>query len=107
MAGPVAPPQAQGPGPLLAPGRLAPLLALSVLALGALSLWLGQDLNFDLLNYHYYTGYAFLHGRTFRDVAPADRGVVISALRNPRTSCASACASSARRGERSTCEPRP
>ena len=71
MAGPVAPPQVQGPGPLLAPGRLAPLLTLSVLALGALSLWLGQDLNFDLLNYHYYTGYAFLHGRTFRDLAPA------------------------------------
>ena len=42
-----------------------------VAALGGLSLHLGQDLNFDLLNYHYYTGYAFLHGRTFHDIAPA------------------------------------
>lgn len=30
----------------------------------------GQDVNFDLLNYHYFTGYAYLHGRT-GDVAPA------------------------------------
>ena len=52
-------------------GRLA-LFAAPVLALmGGLSLWLGQDLNFDLLNYHYYAGYAFLHGRTFHDLAPA------------------------------------
>ena len=42
-----------------------------MLAFGGLSLWLGQDLNFDLLNYHYYTGYAFLHGRTFHDIVPA------------------------------------
>jgi hypothetical protein len=58
--------------PLLqAPRRLAFLLALLVLASGGLSLQLGQDLNFDLLNYHYYNGYAFLHGRTFTDLAPA------------------------------------
>ena len=50
---------------------MALLLAGLVLALGGLSLWLGQDVNFDLLNYHYYDGYAFLHGRTFEDVAPA------------------------------------
>ncbi|TSJ59115.1 DUF2029 domain-containing protein [Atlantibacter subterranea] len=30
----------------------------------------GQDVNFDLLNYHYFTGYAYLHGRT-GDIAPA------------------------------------
>jgi hypothetical protein len=60
-----------GPAPILSPRRLAALLVLLVLALGGLSLRLGQDLNFDLLNYHYYTGYAFLHGRTFDDVAPA------------------------------------
>jgi len=52
-------------------GRLAGLLAIAVLALGGLSLRLGQDLNFDLLNYHYYNGYAFLHGRLDRDIAPA------------------------------------
>lgn len=54
--------------------RSAGLLALLgslVLALGAFSLHLGQDVNFDLLNYHYYVGYAFLHGRTFSDLAPA------------------------------------
>jgi hypothetical protein len=53
------------------PARLAVLLAALVLALGGFSLLFGQDLNFDLLNYHYYTGYAFLHGRTFHDIAPA------------------------------------
>jgi hypothetical protein len=53
------------------PAWLAAALLGFVLALGALSLALGQDLNFDLLNYHYYDGYAFLHGRTFDDIAPA------------------------------------
>jgi hypothetical protein len=46
-------------------------LATAPLAAGLASLQLGQDLNFDLLNYHYYTGYAFLHGRSFRDIAPS------------------------------------
>jgi hypothetical protein len=70
MAGPDAETQPR-PGALLTPRRLAALTLLLVLALGGLSLRLGQDVNFDLLNYHYYTGYAFLHGRTFEDVAPA------------------------------------
>jgi hypothetical protein len=53
-------------------GRWAALLLSgAVLALGGLSLRLGQDVNFDLLNYHYYDGYAFLHGRLSRDIAPA------------------------------------
>ncbi len=30
----------------------------------------GQDVNFDLLNYHYFTGYSYFHGRT-GDIAPA------------------------------------
>ena len=51
-------------------GRAAWLLAAAVLALGTLSLRLGQDINFDLLNYHYYAGYALLHGRMDRDVVP-------------------------------------
>lgn len=55
----------------MTPRRLAGLLAIAVLALGGLSLWLGQDVNFDLLNYHYYDGYAFLHDRLDRDIAPA------------------------------------
>ncbi len=71
MGGPEARPAAFGPGPILTPRRLAGLLVLLVLGLGGLSLRLGQDLNFDLLNYHYYTGFAFVHGRTFRDMAPA------------------------------------
>lgn len=31
----------------------------------------GQDLNWDLLNYHFYTGYALLNGRYVQDVAAA------------------------------------
>ena len=31
----------------------------------------GQDLNWDLLNYHFYTGYALLHGRYAYDIAAA------------------------------------
>ena len=38
---------------------------------GLLSLWLGADRNFDLLNYHVYNAYAFLDGRVGRDLAPA------------------------------------
>ena len=36
-----------------------------------LSLLGGKDLNWDLLNYHYYNGWALLHGRSDIDVAPA------------------------------------
>lgn len=42
-----------------------PLLA------GLLSLWLGADRNFDLINYHLYDAYAFLQGRLATDLAPA------------------------------------
>lgn len=38
---------------------------------GLLSLWLGQDANWDLRNYHLYNGYAALHGRLGLDLAPA------------------------------------
>ena len=38
-------------------------------ALAALAI--GQDANFDLLNYHYYDPYALLHGRLAIDVIPA------------------------------------
>ncbi len=31
----------------------------------------GQDVNFDQLNYHFYSAYAFLHGRLAIDAAPA------------------------------------
>ncbi len=37
----------------------------------ALALWVGKDLNWDLLNYHYYNGWALLHDRWDTDIAPA------------------------------------
>ena len=32
---------------------------------------MGQDLNYDLLQYHFYNGYAFLHHHLNQDIAPA------------------------------------
>ena len=52
-------------------GPIVGFVAAAVVGFGGLSLWLGQDVNWDLLNYHYYDGYAFLHGRLDRDIAPA------------------------------------
>lgn len=40
------------------------------LGCGLAALWLGQDSNWDLRNYHFYIPYAFLHGRLDFDVAP-------------------------------------
>lgn len=54
--------------PLL--GRSA-LLAACMLAAGAVSLFLGQDANWDLRNYHYYAAFALLEGRLGHDLAPA------------------------------------
>jgi len=44
---------------------------LVALAFGLLSLSLGQDRNWDLLNYHLYNPFAFLNDRTEFDLAPA------------------------------------
>ena len=41
------------------------------LVFGCLSLYLGQDANWDLRNYHFYNAYAFLFHRFDFDVAPA------------------------------------
>src|SRR5271166_1288080 len=38
---------------------------------GMYSFYRGQDVNFDQLNYHYYSAYAFLHDRLSIDAAPA------------------------------------
>ncbi|MBR3603181.1 MAG: hypothetical protein IKL48_00560 [Elusimicrobiaceae bacterium] len=38
---------------------------------GLISLWLGQDIGFDINNYHLYIPYAFLHGRLFTDIIAA------------------------------------
>lgn len=37
---------------------------------GALALWAGQDINWDLQNYHLYNPYAWLNGRIGADLAP-------------------------------------
>ena len=53
-----------------APGNVTALSIYAVLSI-TLALWAGKDLNWDLLNYHYYNGWAFLRGRWGTDVAPA------------------------------------
>lgn len=44
----------------------------------------GQDRNWDLLHYHYYSGYALLHGRFFTDIdiAPVAGGTFLNPLPN-------------------------
>jgi hypothetical protein len=47
------------------------LLALCIALSGAASIALRQDSSWDLLNYHYYNAWAFVHGRHGIDWAPA------------------------------------
>lgn len=47
------------------------LLVLGPLAFGALAVFLGQDANWDLRNYHWYNAYAFLNDRNGRDLLPS------------------------------------
>jgi hypothetical protein len=47
------------------------LLFLVPVAFGILALWLGQDANWDLRNYHWYNAYAFLNGRYGIDLLPS------------------------------------
>lgn len=47
------------------------ILVCGMLFFGALSVYFGQDANYDLKNYHYYNIYAFLNGRIGFDYAPA------------------------------------
>jgi hypothetical protein len=46
-------------------------LGISLLVSGIVSLLLGQDVSWDLQNYHIYSGYAFLTNRFLYDFAPA------------------------------------
>lgn len=46
------------------------ILLLFIVAFGCYSLSLGQDFNFDLLNYHFYNAYAYLHHRRLIDITP-------------------------------------
>jgi hypothetical protein len=47
------------------------LLCIGVLAFGGAALWLGQSNNWDLRNYHWYDGWAWLNGRGAQDLAAA------------------------------------
>ena len=44
------------------------LLPILLMAVGGLfSVYMGQDVNWDLLNYHLYNPFAFLHGKIGQD----------------------------------------
>jgi len=47
------------------------LLAVVPFAFGLLALYLGQDANWDLRNYHWYNAYAFVTGRYLFDLLPS------------------------------------
>ncbi len=55
-------------------------LMLSMLGFGCYSLYLGQDANWDLRNYHWYNAYAFLHDRLGFDIAPAQLQTYLNPL---------------------------
>ncbi|MCD7097534.1 hypothetical protein [Stenotrophomonas sp. MMGLT7] len=52
-------------------GNVAATVIAATLACAMASLWLGQDANWDLRNYHLYNAHALLHGRVGIDLAPA------------------------------------
>ncbi len=58
---------------------VAAVLVLFPLGCALAALAIGQDANYDLLNYHFYDPYAFLHGRLSIDVYPAQ----LQSLLNP------------------------
>ncbi|MFH0831062.1 MAG: glycosyltransferase family 39 protein, partial [Parcubacteria group bacterium] len=47
------------------------VIAVALIGFGFLAVWLKQDKNWDLYNYHFYNGYAYLNGRLNWDVQPA------------------------------------
>ncbi len=49
-------------------------------ACGLVAVWLGQDANWDLRNYHFYNAYAFLHGRRGFDLAVAHHATFYNPL---------------------------
>ncbi len=59
--------------------HLLALLAFMVSG-GLLARHLGQDLNWDLMNYHWYNPWAFLHGRLGYDIEPAWRMTYVNPL---------------------------
>jgi hypothetical protein len=59
------------PPPPPLPRALLPASLIVCLASGAIALALGMDASWDLRNYHYYNGWAALHGHVGRDVLVA------------------------------------
>jgi hypothetical protein len=59
---------------------LAAAAVLALPAAGLVSVWLGQDANWDLRNYHFYNAYAFLHGRMGFDMAVAHHATFYNPL---------------------------
>src|SRR4051812_28066674 len=55
---------------LARPGASRLAMWLVPVLFGLLSVFLGQDDNWDLKNYHWYNPYALLHGRLDLDMAP-------------------------------------
>lgn len=55
------------------------VLFVSIAASAGIAVGLGQDVSFDLFNYHYYLGFAFLHKPFTYDLAPAQ----IQSFHNP------------------------
>ena len=47
------------------------IIILAVLLFGLISISCGQDINWDLKNYHFYSGYSLLNGRINYDYVPA------------------------------------
>lgn len=66
----------------ISPDSIAVAVALICVPLvaGLVSVRLGQDMNWDLLNYHYYNPYAFLTGRLDYDIAPAQEQTFFNPL---------------------------
>jgi hypothetical protein len=59
------------PSPAPSAREWAAVVAVSLVACGAGAVALGPDVGGDVLNYHFYIGYAFLTGRLDQDLAPA------------------------------------
>lgn len=55
---------------LAQPGATGRAFIVVPLLFGVLSVLLGQDVNWDLRNYHWYNAHALLHGRIELDIAP-------------------------------------
>lgn len=60
--------------------RVTLLSLLVVVTSGLASLLLGKDMNWDLLNYHYYNPHALISGRLDRDIVPAQLQTFLNPL---------------------------